>query len=230
MDEEKEKQQATATVKGLLLRKLYLYSYIFLIVFAAVDILMALILLIIDAAAGTTLNPSIPILLYVSLGFAVVALILIAWLSALYFVDSEEAPSFRKIKTIAVLKTLIRSFNMVTGALILAAALLGAGIGAHSFFVGYGVVICVIEGVMFLYSLFHNAWVKENPERYQSPVYSSLGEKDRHPRPRAAAPEAAKAPSKTPDKAPASIEEHHDEPPMIEVKSTPKKDHDKKAS
>jgi hypothetical protein len=172
--DEKEKE-ARDTLAYALKKKLYLYSYIFMIVFSLVSLLVSCLGLIIDSSLEAEAVKGANIVLYVSIGVSVIALILIAWLSALYFVNGEDknvSPS--KIKTVSFLKCAIRFLNMCHGLLLLIAATQnagGAGKPANSFFRIYGIFILVLEGLMFLYSLWMAAWIKENPERYQTPVF-----------------------------------------------------------
>jgi hypothetical protein len=180
MNNQENEKAARGILKNALKKKLYLYDYIGMIVLALFDALMAGIGLIIASNDGDAMG-----WLYAALAFAIVAILMLAWLSALYFVDSDEAPSFTKIQVVAVVKDIFRGSSLLANGLLLTNALLenSKKVTSWNTFLTYdAIVLLVIEGLFFLYGLWQNAWVKENPERYMTPVYPIA--KDEEPAPR----------------------------------------------
>jgi hypothetical protein len=169
MNEDQQKQLATDILKSQAQKKLYLYSYIFMVIIAFLDVLLAGIGMIVDLEKGLNY-----VYYYLAIGFGVFGLLLIAWLSALYFVNGDEAPTPGRIKAVGVIKLLIRSANALSGVFFLVASFVyqsSQSTGWNGFLRGYSIVILVVEGIMILYSLWKNAWIKENPDRYVTPVY-----------------------------------------------------------
>jgi hypothetical protein len=169
MNEEQEKQLATDILKSQAQKRLYLYSYIFMVAIALLNVLLAGVGMIVDLEKGLNY-----IYYYLAIGFGVFGLLLIAWLSALYFVDGDQAPTPGRIKAVGIIKVLIRSSNTLASVFFLVASFVYAeseSKGWNGFLRGFSIVIMVLEGVMLLYSLWKNAWIKENPERYVTPVY-----------------------------------------------------------
>jgi uncharacterized PurR-regulated membrane protein YhhQ (DUF165 family) len=87
MNNEEKHQFAKDIVAAEVKNRLYLYSYIALIVLALADVLFPAISLIVDSTASS--RDSSMALSYVALGFSVVALIMLAILSAVG--DSERS-------------------------------------------------------------------------------------------------------------------------------------------
>lgn len=190
MKNEEEQKAARLTLQNALKRKLYLYDYVGMIVLGLFDALLSGISLIIANNEGGTMG-----FLYTALAFAILAVLMLAWLSALYFVDADEAPSFAKIKMVAVVKDIFRSSGLGANAFLLVHALLENSKKTTSWnsFLAYdAIILLVIEGLFFFFGLWQNAWVRENPERYLSPVYPQK-KKEGAPAP---APSAKPAPSK----------------------------------
>lgn len=190
MNNEEEQKAARLTLQNALKQKLYLYDYIGMIVLGLFDALLAGVGLIIANNEGGTMG-----FLYTALAFAILAILMLAWLSALYFVDADEAPSFAKIKMVAVVKDVFRFSGVAANAFLLTNALLENGkktTSWNSFLTYDAIVLLVIEGLFLLFGLWQNAWVRENPERYLSPVYP-LQKKEASPAP---APQSKPAPSK----------------------------------
>lgn len=168
MDKEQRQSEARKTLNEAIAEKVALYSYVLMILLALCNLLIVGVGMIVDANQSRNLA-----WLYVALAFGVLALIALAWLSALYFVDRDEAPSKGKMKAAFVLKDLLRGFGFAVGAFLLTASLLGAGgegSGWGAFLKGYGIGVMLIEGVVFFYGLWKNAWIQENPERYLTPI------------------------------------------------------------
>ncbi|MCH3910007.1 MAG: hypothetical protein LKF75_02065 [Bacilli bacterium] len=223
MNEDQQKDLAMGFLKGRAQQKFYLYSYIFMIVIALLDILLAGIGMIVDLEKGLNY-----VWYYLAIGSGLVSLLLLAWLSALYFVGADEAPSSARIKCVSVIRVLIRLFNVLNGVFFLVLSIVykdSQSNGWNGFMKGYGIVIIVIEAIMFVYALWKNAWIKENPGRYVSPTYPVY--------PSEGAKEETKVSSKKEERKVEHTEirpaiENKEEPAMIEVKSTPKKKASKK--
>ncbi|MCI1244342.1 MAG: hypothetical protein LKG11_00045 [Bacilli bacterium] len=152
--------------------RLNLYSYVCQIVFVFLDLLVAGVSLIVAHGAGVNL-----VYLWVGFGGAVFSLILIAVLSALYFVgDEEERNSLGRIKASLSVRMGLR----IVGLLIMAAFLLHLGLVSQGdsnwggFLYVYSVLGLIVSGLALIYSIWKAAWIKENPERYQS-VYGRVG-------------------------------------------------------
>jgi hypothetical protein len=168
MDKEQRQSEARKTLNEAIAEKVALYSYVLMILLALSNLLIVGVGMIVDANQSRNLA-----WLYVALAFGVLALIVLAWLSALYFVDHDEAPSKGKMKMAFVLKDLLRGFGFAVGAFLFVASLLGAGgegSGWGAFLKGYGIAVMLVEGVVFFYGLWKNAWIQENPERYLTPI------------------------------------------------------------
>jgi hypothetical protein len=169
MNDEQQKQLAADILKSQAQKKLYLYSYIFMVAIALLNVLLSGVGMIVDLEKGLNY-----VYYYLAIGFGVFGLLLIAWLSALYFVNGDEAPSAGRIKAVGIIKLLIRSSNALASVFFLVASFVYASAeskGWNGFLRGFSIVILIIEGVMLVYSLWKNAWIKENPERYVTPVY-----------------------------------------------------------
>lgn len=155
-------------------KRLYLYSYIFLTVLTVADLLLFIICLIVDGQEAASRTPSL-IASYVGVAFAVINLFLIAILSALYFVESGEQVSMARIKAVNGIRVALRAFGLGAGITMIVSSSLGLAGGADKplsvFIKGWGVAIAAIEGIMTIYALWHNAWIRENPEKYTTPVY-----------------------------------------------------------
>ena len=92
MDDEHKHAMAKDILSSEIKKRLYLYSYIFLIVLTVVNLLLFIICLIVDGQEAASRAPSL-VASYVGIAFAVINLFLIAILSALYFVESGERVS-----------------------------------------------------------------------------------------------------------------------------------------
>jgi hypothetical protein len=173
MNEEQKNRLIKETLSAEVKKRLYLYSYIALIVLSFCAVLFAAISLIVDANVGGNQQPSM-ICSYVCLGFAVVSLILLSVLSAFYFVNPEDA-SLARIHGVSLLRVLIRFTLFASGIAMMSSSFLGLGgdngLSWRGFARGWGITLLAIEGIMFVFSLWKNAWIKENPERYLTPVY-----------------------------------------------------------
>lgn len=175
MDNETKEKEARLALKNALKTKLYLYDYIGMIVVCLLDAILCGIGLIVDANAGRSL-----VFLYVALAFSILAIFALAWLSALYFVDSDETPSFKRIKWTSVIKNILRFAGIGCGAFMLTSALLGSGgenSGWGDFLRYFAILLLTIESLFFLFGLWQSAWVKENPERFVTPIYSAMEKK-----------------------------------------------------
>jgi MFS family permease len=169
MNDEQQKQLAADILKSQVQKKLYLYSYIFMVAIAFLNVLLAGVGMIVDLEKGLNY-----IYYYLAIGFGVFGLLLIAWLSALYFVNGDEAPSAGRVKAVGIIKLLIRCANTLASVFFLVASFVyesAESKGWNGFLRGFSIVILVLEGVMILYTLWKNAWIKENPDRYVTPVY-----------------------------------------------------------
>jgi hypothetical protein len=220
MNNEEKHQFAKDIVAAEVKNRLYLYSYIALIVLALADVLFPAISLIVDSTASS--RDSSMALSYVALGFSVVALIMLAILSALYFVQPDEV-SEKRIHAVGILRILLRFVGLFCGVALLTSSYLGLGGGASgwTYFVrGWGIALCVIEGVMSLFELWKNAWIKENPEKYLSPAHPLSTVEAKNPAPtkkETAQPQAAAKPIAQEDKI-IEVEEAHPEPKQIASK------------
>jgi len=174
MNEQQKHQLVKETISAEVKKKLYLYSFIALLALSIIDILFAAISLVMDANLGTNQQSSM-ICSYVALGFAGVNLLLLAILSALYFVAPDEEPSLKRIHAVSLLRVIIRFVYLACGIVMLVSTYVGLAGGSDKpwtgFIRGWSIVLIVIEGLMALYALWKNAWIKENPERYLTPVY-----------------------------------------------------------
>lgn len=171
MNNEEKHQVVKDVISEEVKRRLYLYSYIALIVLSVVDILFAAISLIIDGQKGD--HAASMAASYVALAFGVICLILLAILSALYFVQPEETTS-KRIHAVGLFRILIRFAGLFCALGLLSASFLGLSDGNTSwtYFVrGWAIAVTAIEGLMCLYELWKSAWIKENPERYLTPAY-----------------------------------------------------------
>jgi hypothetical protein len=174
MNEEQKHQFAKDVIASEMKKRLYLYSYIALIVLAFLAILFAAISLVVDAQLSSNQQPSMACS-YVALSFSGLGLIFIAILSALYFVDPSESATPSRIKAVSFFRVAIRFCNLASGLTMMVSSFVGLAGGSekgwNSFIKGWGIALLVIEGLMFLYELWKLAWIKENPERYLTPVY-----------------------------------------------------------
>src|SRR5574344_938880 len=105
MNNEEKHQVVKDVISEEVKRRLYLYSYIALIVLSVVDILFVAISLIIDGQKGD--HAASMAASYVALAFGVICLIFLAILSALYFVQPEETTS-KRIHAVGLFRILIR--------------------------------------------------------------------------------------------------------------------------
>lgn len=170
MNDQEKHQIVRDTLSEDLKKRLYLYSYIFLIVLAVVAILLSGINLIVDSSASSDRSAN-QIATYVAIALAVVSLVMIAWLSALYFVQGDEVTPGR-IKAVGVLRILLRLLNALTGiAFMVCGFLTGDKKGWDNFYQGWGIGIAVVEGILFLYEIWKYLWIQENPQRYATPSY-----------------------------------------------------------
>lgn len=209
-------------------RRLYLYSYIFLIALSVVDLILFIIALAVDAQDSASRTPSL-VCSYVGIAFSAIALFLIAILSALYFVQPADGVSFARIKAVNHLRVALRAFGLAEGVTLIVSSFLGLAGGSdmpfNAFAKGWGIAITAIEGIMLIYALWHDAWIRENPEKYLTPVYPLRGEG-----------EAPKAPAKKEEKQAASkpeallpktgvveVEAHYQNPAQIGHKDKAKK-------
>jgi len=174
MNEEQKHQLIKDTLSAEVKKKLYLYSYIGLLLLAIINILFAAISLVLDSNLSSDQHASM-ICSYVALGFAGLNLLFLAILSAFYFVQGDEEPSLKRIRGVSLLRIFVRFVNLGVGVSFLVSTYLGLAGGSekwwNAFIRGWSIVLIVIEGLMFLYALWKNAWIKENPERYLTPVY-----------------------------------------------------------
>lgn len=169
MDNDQQKQVVTGIVRSQLQQKAYLYSYIFMIIIALANILLSGVGMIVDLEKGLDY-----VWYYLAIGFGLASLLFIVWLSTLYFVGGDEKPSAGRIKAVGIMKILVRAANLLTGTWFLTLSFVyqsAQSKGWNGFLRGYGIVIMILEGVMVIYSLWKNAWIRENPERYMTPVY-----------------------------------------------------------
>jgi hypothetical protein len=198
MNDDQKHAMAKDILSSELKKRLYLYSYIFLIVLSVVDLVIFIIALVVDAQDSASRMPSL-ICSYVGIAFAVINLFLIAILSALYFVQPDDEVSFARIKAVNHLRVALRAFGLASGVTLIVSSFLGLAGGSdkpfNTFAKGWGIAITAIEGVMFIYALWHNAWIRENPEKYTTPVYPLKGEE-----------KTTKAPAKKEEKEPVSKE------------------------
>jgi hypothetical protein len=220
MNNDERHQVVKDIVSAEIKSRLYLYSYIALIVLAFVDVLFPAISLIVDSTGsdrGASMAAS-----YVALAFAIVALVMLAILSALYFVQPDEV-SPKRIAAVGILRILLRFVGLACGIALLTSSYLGLGGGnaGWTYFVrGWGIAFSIIEGIMSLFELWKNAWIKENPEKYLSPAYP-VGKVE--PKPEAPAkrnPAKAEAPkaSLAKEEPVVEVEEAHPEPKEIASK------------
>ena len=76
---------------------------------------------------------------------------------------------------VSLLRVIIRFVYLACGIVMLVSTYVGLAGGSDKpwtgFIRGWSIVLIVIEGLMALYALWKNAWIKENPERYLTPVY-----------------------------------------------------------
>lgn len=164
MDE--KEREAHLVYKNKFVHSLYLYSFIFLAVIAAMMVLIIGVSLILYSNEQRDL-----LWLYVSGGFALAGVIVTAILSAFLFVDTDGGYTLRRMKATNVVKAILRCLNALTAGWILVAAYQDATEGWwNGFMEGFSLVIIALEGIMFFYSLWHIAWMKENPGRYLSPA------------------------------------------------------------
>jgi hypothetical protein len=200
MNDEQKHAMAKDILSSEIKKRLYLYSYIFLILLTVADLLLFIICLIVDGQEAASRTPSLAAS-YVGIAFAVINLFLIAILSALYFVESGEQVSLARIKAVNGIRVALRVFGLGAGIAMIVASSLGLAGGADKplsvFIKGWGITIAAIEGIMTIYALWHNAWIRENPEKYTTPVYPLKESKQTESAPtkKAAAPSQGANPS-----------------------------------
>lgn len=228
MNDDQKHAMAKDILSSELKKRLYLYSYIFLIALSVVDLILFIIALVVDAQESSSRMPSL-VCSYVGIAFSVIALFLIAILSALYFVRPDDEVSFARIKAVNHIRVALRAFGLAAGLTLIVSSFLGLAGGSdkpfNAFAKGWGIAIAAIEGTMFIYALWHNAWIRENPEKYTTPVYPIKGED-----------KATKAPAKKEEKEAASkqetllpkadvveVEAHYQNPAQISHKNKTKK-------
>ena len=219
MDDEHKHAMAKDILSSEIKKRLYLYSYIFLIVLTVVNLLLFIICLIVDGQEAASRAPSL-VASYVGIAFAVINLFLIAILSALYFVESGERVSMARIKAVNGIRVALRAFGLGAGITMIVASSVGLAGGADKplsvFIKSWGIAIAAIEGIMTIYALWHNAWIRENPEKYTTPVYSLKETKQAEPSPvKKDATPAQENPSLSSQRKPEAIEVGvHDQKPL----------------
>jgi hypothetical protein len=199
--------------------RLYLYSYIALVLLSIADVLFPSISLIVDSNTSGADRTASMATSYVALAFAVIALILLAILSALYFVQPDEV-SERRIHAVGLFRILLRFVGLFSGVALLTSSYLGlaGGAGGWNYFVrGWGIALCVIEGTMSLFELWKNAWIKENPEKYLSPASPVQKSETRMTSPAKKEAEKPVSPQQeiAPEEKIIEVEEAHPEPKRI---------------
>jgi hypothetical protein len=225
MNDEQKHAMAKDVLSSELKKRLYLYSFIFLIVLSVVDLLIFIIDLIVDAQDSAARMPSL-ICSYLGIAFAAIALFLMAILSALYFVKPDEDVGSDRIRAVSRIRITIRGFGLAAGVTFIISSALGLAGGSDKplnlFNRGWGIAIAVLEGLMFIYALWHDAWIRENPEKFMTPVFPAKS-KGETPAERPQTSEAPKA--EVPDKKDEAIEveAHYQKPAQLTHEEKKKK-------
>jgi hypothetical protein len=169
MNLDEKERQAKTTLKNGVRKRASLASYFFMGFLGVADTLLSTIALILDNKASAKL-----FWLWFAFAGGVLSLVFFSWLSALYFADNSGEPSERRIGMVGLTKLLIRVSAMVYGSFTLVAisqGSLASETGWKTFLWPYAIVVISLEAILFFYTLWHNAWVKENPDRYVTPTY-----------------------------------------------------------
>ena len=225
MNDDQKRAMAKETVSSEIKKRLYLYSYIFLIVLTVAQLLLFVISLVVDGQEADSRLASL-ICGYVGIALAVINLVLIAILSALYFVRSENEASFARIKAVNHIRVALRAFGFGAGVTMIISAYLGLAGGGdkpwNAFIKGWGIAIAAIEGIMMIAALWHEAWIRENPEKYITPVYPL---KTQTAAKREPAPASKEKTAETINAHPEvlEVEAHYQTPPQLTNKTKKKK-------
>jgi cytochrome bd-type quinol oxidase subunit 2 len=151
--------------------RINLYSYICQVAFVFFDLLVGGVSLIVAHDADQALG-----FLWAAFGCSIFSLILVAILSALYFVgDDEERNSLSRIRASLWIRMSLRILGVITMCMffIHLGVIVKTATNWTNFLNVYAVVGVVISGLATMYAIWKLAWMKENPERYQA-VYASL--------------------------------------------------------
>ena len=155
--------------------RLNLYSYVCQLVFVFLDLLMCGVSLILAHEDGLNL-----VYLWISLGGAVVSLVLLAVLSALYFAGTPEERNTRgRIRACLVIRMSLRIIGLVimTGFLLHLGLVSPNETGWSHFLYIYSILGLIVSGLSTIYAIWKLAWMKQNPERYET-VYGLHGGRD----------------------------------------------------
>lgn len=154
--------------------RIILYSYIGQAIYLFLSIFVLSTSLII-ASAMTSSAPMI--YFYVAGSFALADLLVFGILSALYFVgDEEERSTPRRIKGTLTLRIIFRIFAIVSNSVVIVGLFTNGALdneGWGAFMKVYSILMDVVFFLLFLYSIWKKAWIKENPERFS--YASSIG-------------------------------------------------------
>lgn len=150
--------------------RLNLYSYVCQLVFVFLDLLMCGVSLILAHEDGLNL-----VYLWISLGGAVVSLVLLAVLSALYFAGTPEERNTRgRIRACLVIRMSLRIIGLVimTGFLLHLGLVSPNETGWSHFLYIYSILGLIVSGLSTIYAIWKLAWMKENPDRYDASIFS----------------------------------------------------------
>jgi cytochrome bd-type quinol oxidase subunit 2 len=155
--------------------RINLYSYICQITFVFLDLLIGGVSLITAHDDGLNLT-----VLWIAFGSSVVSLIFIAVLSALYFAgDDEERNSYSRMKATLSIRMTLRGLGLLT--MILFLIHLGffqkTATSWSNFLYVYAILGLIVSGLSLIYAIWKLAWMKQNPERYET-VYGLHGGRD----------------------------------------------------
>lgn len=164
-------EEARLFYKNKAIQTLYLFSYILLGIFSGGYLLL-------NGVAFVVENGSAPShafgWLWTSASFFGLALILTIITLCLAFIDEGDGFSLRRLHAVNHLKLWVRLVLTLGAVFLLLASTIGeagksqGNIAWGNFLFSAAIVLLCVEGLMTLYSLWHLAWTKENPERYGS--------------------------------------------------------------
>jgi hypothetical protein len=158
--------------------KIILVSYIGQALLALLSVLLLGASLLVGNNYSEGAVASLPYF-YVSGAFSIVLVILVSIESALYFVGPiEERSSAKRIKAAMGLRLAFRITMLLLSGTGLLGEYVGGGVagrkGYDDFLLVFFYLLLVVEGLLFLYTLWKMAWIKENPERFS---YGYIGNK-----------------------------------------------------
>jgi len=153
--------------RNKVIKSLYFYSFIGLVLIVLANLLFSAIGLVIDLGLRDATW------LLVALVISGLSLVGVSALAGLTFSGGANGMTLKRVRATEILRIVLRFLNAASGTALFLTAFLRDGEVQDSWIPllqGYGVTILALQVLMALFSLWRIAWVRANPERYSNPA------------------------------------------------------------